>query len=124
MTARAGVAAVGVSSVGALGVLVDLLNVTGAVGGPNAALSALVVPVYSIADVAGVLAASVLFSVTRGRDGLASAALALASAPFLAFYAFLIVTRPVEAADRAKGALAVVWDVFSALAEFVVHVFT
>ena len=42
---------------------------------------------------------------------------------FLAFYTFLIVSRPVEAAERAKGALAAVADVFGALADFVVTLF-
>ena len=123
MSSRAGAASVVVSSLGALGVVIDLINVTVA-GGPNADVSAFVVPVYSIADVVGITTASFVASMNRDRRTLAPLALFLGSAPVLAFYIFLVATRPDEAAKRAEVALSVLGSAFEGLAQFLVTLFT
>lgn len=123
MSSRVGAATVGVSAFGAVGTLVDLLNVTAVFGGTSGDVNALVVPVYSIADMAGVVIASALVRATRGQDPLASTALFLGSAPFLAFYVFLILNRPQVAADRTHSAVMVMLKVFAALSTFVTGLF-
>jgi hypothetical protein len=107
MSSRVGAATVGVS----------------VFGGTSGGVDALVVPVYSIADMAGVVIASVLVRASRGQDQLASAALFLGSAPFLAFYVFLILNRPQVAVDRTHSAFVVMVKVFSALSDFVTGLF-
>jgi len=120
MTLRIGVLPLATAGLGVVGVVADFMSIAPLFAGDARSLPAFVVPVYSILDVAGLLTASLLVRITKGRDSYAVTALFLSIAPIAALYGYLIVTHPQLAAERTGRAGGVVFDLLGAVAEFVV----
>jgi hypothetical protein len=120
MTLRISVLPLATAALGVLGVVADFVSIAPLFVGDASSLPTFVVPTYSILDVAGLLTASLLVSITKGKDSFAVTALFLSIAPIAALYGYLVATQPRIAAERTGRMGSVVFDIFSALADFLV----